>query len=134
VPPVRGLFIKIKDSLQGIDTVRSLTARVAAKANDVGALCKLGAKLMNRHLTMDKSKQLFNQLLKLDPQGRQGQFNPDWVTGKVTYTEYAEYALAYLAALKPTQDSKPLVAFLIKYPRSPLGVLAQRALIPFLNN
>lgn len=132
VPPIKGLFIKIKESLQGIDTVRSLEDRIAAVPDDVEALCKLGAKQLNRRLTMSMSRDLFNQVLKLDPEGKQGTFSPDWVAGKVTYAEYAVYALAYLATLKPTQDPRPMVAFLVKYPKSALGELAQKALIPFL--
>lgn len=134
VPPIKGLFIKIKESLQGIDTVCSLENKIAEAPNDVEALCKLGAKYMNRRITMNKSRDMFIRVLSIDPNGMRGTFSPDWIKGKVTYAEFSEYGLAYLAALKPTQNPKLLIAFLIKYPKSPLGTLAQRALIPFLNN
>jgi hypothetical protein len=82
---------------------------------------------------MGKARELLERVLILDPQGQNGAFRPDWINGNVRFSEYAEYALGFMAAMKPTQDPKPLVSFLRKHPKSALRDEAQRSLIPFLN-
>jgi thioredoxin-like negative regulator of GroEL len=121
-PPPTKFFVNMKNSVAGVDTVKSLTEAYARNPNDVETVFKLAMKYFGRFT--DKAFELFREVVNLDPEGKSGSF--DYQGSKVKYTEYAEYMLSFDASTK--NDFEPLRLFVTKYPESPVVRDAYRVL------
>ena len=67
-----------------------------------------------------RSKELFQKVITLDPEGQKGSYTYDDLKATVPYTQAAEFALGQLASFGLKADPAPLQAFIKKYPASPL--------------
>ncbi len=67
-----------------------------------------------------KSKELYEKVIALDPEGKQGSHTYEYYKATVAYTQAAEFELGQAAAQGRKPDPAPLQAFLKKYPGSPL--------------
>ena len=85
---------------------------------------------------MKKSSEFYKAVLALDPRGQTGTAKLEYEKVEVTYTEYAEYALATegLSGSSDKPDPAPVHAFLRKYPETKLAKEANRQLGYFYSN
>ena len=67
-----------------------------------------------------KSKELYQKVIALDPEGKQGSHTYEYFKATVTYTQAAEFELGQAASQGRKPDPAPLQAFIKKYPDSQL--------------
>jgi tetratricopeptide (TPR) repeat protein len=67
-----------------------------------------------------KSKELYQKVIALDPEGKQGSYTYEYLKATVPYTQAAEFELGQAAAQGRKPDPAPLQAFIKKYPESKL--------------
>ncbi len=67
-----------------------------------------------------KSKELYEKVIALDPEGKQGSHTYEYYKATVPYTQAAEFEIGQAAAQGRKPDPALLQAFLKKYPDSPL--------------
>jgi tetratricopeptide (TPR) repeat protein len=116
-PPPEKFLDTIQKSIDGIDTFKALSAAYAKDPKNVETVFKLGKKY-DRIYDEEKAKELYQEVLTMDPDGKKG--TTDYEEEKVTFTEYAEFSLGAMAAFAREMDPEPLKAFVAKYPESPL--------------
>jgi tetratricopeptide (TPR) repeat protein len=68
-----------------------------------------------------KSKELYEKVIALDPEGKQGSYTYEYYKATVSYTQAAEFELGQAAAQGRKPDPAPLQAFIKKYPESKLN-------------
>ncbi len=105
---------KVKLTLDGVDTVRSLSLAYAANPRDTATVFKLGEKYRSRAMA-DKAAEKFREVLALDPEGKAGSYKPDYVKAAISYKEWAEYQIAY-APLTGKRDPAPMREFIKAHP------------------
>ncbi|UCE41184.1 MAG: hypothetical protein JSV17_17415 [Candidatus Aminicenantes bacterium] len=116
-PPPEKFLETIEKSVKGIDTFKSISAAYAEDPKNVETVFKLARKY-DRKYEEEKAKELYNEVLTLDPNGAKG--TTDYQDQKVTFTEYAEFSIGAMSAFARKMDPEPLKAFIKKYPESPL--------------
>ncbi len=67
-----------------------------------------------------KSKELYEKVIALDPEGKLGSHTYEYLKATVPYTQAAEFELGQASALGRKPDPAPLQAFIKKYPDSKL--------------
>jgi TolA-binding protein len=67
-----------------------------------------------------KSKELYEKVIALDPEGKQGSYTYEYLKATVPYTQAAEFELGQAASQGRKPDPAPLQAFIKKYPESKL--------------
>jgi len=67
-----------------------------------------------------KSKELYEKVIALDPEGKLGSHTYEYFKATVTYTQAAEFELGQAASQGRKPDPAPLQAFIKKYPDSQL--------------
>ena len=67
-----------------------------------------------------KSKELYQKVIALDPEGKLGSYTFEYYKATVTYTQAAEFKLGQAASQGRKPDPAPLQAFIKKYPDSQL--------------
>ncbi|MCX6561347.1 MAG: hypothetical protein NTZ26_12640 [Candidatus Aminicenantes bacterium] len=103
----------------GIDTYRVLAAAYAKNPKDVPTVFKLALKWGDRY-DEAKSKEFFQAVIALDPQGTTGPYRVEPDGLEVPYTEYAEYQIGYNSVMTMKPDPASMRAFIAKYPDSKL--------------
>lgn len=68
----------------------------------------------------EKTKELYQKVVALDPEGKQGSYTYENLKATVPYTQAAEFALGQMASFGRKPDPAPLQAFIKKYPESKL--------------
>ncbi|MCK4758790.1 MAG: hypothetical protein KAT69_02010, partial [Candidatus Aminicenantes bacterium] len=114
-PPPEKFLERVEKTVKGIDTYRLLAERYAKEPKNIEVVFKLAQKFDDRY-DEEKAKELFNQVLSLDPDGKKG--TTEYRQEQVTYTEYAEFSLAGLAFYSRERDPGLFKAFIQKYPES----------------
>jgi tetratricopeptide (TPR) repeat protein len=117
---------KVEKALAGVDTFKALLAANAANPKDAASAFKLGRKYAER-AKEDKAIPLYKEVVALDPEGKAGAFELDYLKGPVTYTEYAEYEIARFP-LQNRRDPALMKEFLKKYPSDPMARLGYSSL------
>ena len=99
-----------------------MNERYAKEPTNIEAVFKLAEKCGSRYTeSMEaKSKELYQKVVALDPQGKQGTYTFEYLKATVPYTQAAEFALGRMASSGRKADPAPLRAFIKKYPESPL--------------
>jgi len=67
-----------------------------------------------------KSKELYEKVIALDPEGKQGSYTYEYYKATIPYTQAAEFELGQAAAQGRKPDPAPMQAFIKKYPESKL--------------
>ena len=67
-----------------------------------------------------RSKELFEKVIALDPEGKQGSYAYEYYKATVPYSQAAEFELGQIASQGRKPDPAPLQAFIRKYPESGL--------------
>jgi tetratricopeptide (TPR) repeat protein len=124
-PPPEKFVEKLERILKGIDTFKVLSQGYAKDPQNVETVFKLAQKYDDRY-DEEKAKELYQEVLTLDPNGKKG--TTEYDDKKVTFSEYAEFSLGSLAVYSRTMDPEPMKAFLKKYPNSPLEKSAYQRL------
>jgi tetratricopeptide (TPR) repeat protein len=112
-PPPEKYKDQIDLALRGVDTYKSLAAKYAKDPNDVATIFGLGRK-QSRRYDQAKAAEFYNMVLALDPEGKRG--TTDFEGEKVSFTQYAEFSMAYLALIGRPQSPAPFHEFVKKYP------------------
>jgi tetratricopeptide (TPR) repeat protein len=112
-PPPEKYKDQVDLALKGVDTYKSLAAKYAKDPNDVATVFGLGRK-QSRRYDQVKAAEFYNKVLALDPDGKKG--TTDFEGEKVSFTQYAEFSMAYLALIGRPQAPAPFLAFVKKYP------------------
>jgi len=107
-------------TLGGKETYRTLSDLYAKDPKNIEAVFKLARKCESRCSMPEKTAELYNQVIALDPEGKAGPADITYPKVKVPYTEYAVYALGRTTAQGRKPDPAPMQAFIAKYPQSPL--------------
>ena len=68
----------------------------------------------------EKTKELFQKVVALDPQGKAGSYYNEYLKAQIPYTQAAEFELGQIASFGRKPDPAPLRAFIAKYPASEL--------------
>ena len=99
-----------------------MSGRYAKEPTNVEVNFKLAAKYAARYTeAMEaKAKELYQKVITLDPEGKQGTHTIEYLKVTVPYTQAAEFALGQMASFGRKPDPAPLQAFIKKYPSSPL--------------
>lgn len=116
-PPPEKFLETIEKSVKGIDTFKAISEAYAKDPENVEMVFKLAQKY-DRKYDEEKAKELYQEVLALDPDGKKG--TTDYQEEKVTFTEYTEFSLGSMSAYAREMDPEPLKAFIAKYPESPL--------------
>ncbi len=121
-PPPDKFLEKLQKSLAGTDTYKSLTAACAKDPKNVELIFKLAQKCGSRYTDemRAKSKDLYQSIVTLDPEGKAGTYTFDYIKATVSYTQAAEFELGQMTAFGRKPDPAPLKAFIAKYSGSPL--------------
>ncbi len=127
-PPPDRFLEKVQKSLRGEDTFRVLSDLYDKDPNDIAVVFKLARKVERRYSRPEKALELYERVLSLDPEGKAGTFASESPKAAIPYREYAEFALGRMRGTGQTADLKPLLAFIQKYPSSPLVESAYRSL------
>ena len=114
-PPPEKFLERVEKTVKGIDTYKLLAERYAKEPKNIEVVFKLAQKFDDRY-DEEKAKELFNQVLSLDPDGKKG--TTEYRQEQVTYTEYAEFSLAALAFYSRERNPGLFKAFIQKYPES----------------
>ena len=114
-PPPEKFQERLEKTVKGDNTYKILSERYAKEPKNVEVVFKLAQKFDDRY-DEEKAKELFNQVLSLDPDGKKG--TTEYRQEQVTYTEYAEFSLAALAFYSRERDPGLFKAFIQKYPES----------------
>jgi len=117
---------KVEKALAGVDTYKSLVAANAANPKNVATAFKLARKYAER-AKEDKAVPLYKDVVALDPEGKSGVYQADYMKAPVTYTEYAEYEIARFP-LQNRREPALMNAFLKKYPSGPMARFAYSSL------
>jgi tetratricopeptide (TPR) repeat protein len=118
-PPPENFQAKLEKVLKGENTVKALQDSFAKSPKDAGLAFQLARKWGDRYNDA-KTKEFYEKVLALDPQGKAGQYTHEWTKITAPYREHAELALASLGMNSAKPDVAPLRAFIAKYPNSPL--------------
>jgi len=126
-PPPEKFLEKLEMSVKGVDTAKSLSESYARDPKNIDVVFKLAQKYDDRLDSYDPQQKqkivnLYKEVLALDPDGKKG--TTDYDDKKVTYTEYAEFALSVLAFRGSERNVESLKAFIKKYPE---GVMLKDA-------
>lgn len=124
-PPPEKFLETIEKSVKGIDTFKSISEAYAKDPKNIEAVFKLARKYDSKY-EQEKAKELYKEVLALDPDGKKG--TTDYQEEKVTFTEYAEFSIGAMSAFARKIDPTPLQAFIKKYPESPLKKSAYQSL------
>ena len=114
-PPPEKFQERLEKTVKGDNTYKILSERYAQEPGNVEVVFKLAQKFDDRY-DEEKAKELFNQVLSLDPDGKKG--TTEYRQEQVTYTEYAEFSLAALAFYSRQRNPGLFKAFIQKYPES----------------
>ena len=120
-PPADKFLEKVKKSLAGVDTYRSLNDRYAKDPNNVEVAFKLAKKCASRYSPdmTARSKELYQKILTLNLDGQTASYYDEDYKATIPYQEAAEFALAQSSAFFSTKpDPAPLRAFIEKHPTS----------------
>jgi tetratricopeptide (TPR) repeat protein len=122
-PPPDGFQKQLEKVLAGTDTYKSLAAKVAADPKNVGLVYKLAQKWDDRY-DQAKAAEMYKQVVALDPEGKAGTTEYESGRGQtkviVSYTQMAEFNIASNAMSSRPPDIAPFLAFVKKYPDSPI--------------
>jgi len=99
-----------------------LKERSAKEPANVEVLFKLADKYSSRYTEamQTKAKELYQKIIAVDPEGKQGTYTYEYQKATVPYTQAAEFELGQMASNGRKADPAPLLAFMKKYPSSPL--------------
>jgi len=114
-PPPEKFLERLEKTVKGIDTFKLLSEKYAKNPKNIEVVFKLAEKYDDRY-DEEKTINLYNEVLALDPDGKKG--TTDYRDKEVTYTEYAEFSLARLSLYSRKRDAEPFRAFITKYPES----------------
>lgn len=116
-PPPEEFLEKLKQTIKGIDTFKSLAEGYKKDPQNVEVVFKLARKY-DRRYDQEKAQELYKEVLVLDPDGKKG--TTEYGQEKVTFTEYAEFSLGSISVYGREMNPEPLQAFIKKYPESKL--------------
>lgn len=68
----------------------------------------------------EKTKELYNKVIALDPEGKMGSYTDEDLKASIPYTQAAEFELGQMTAYGRKPDPAPLQSFIRKYPDSKL--------------
>ncbi|OGD17671.1 MAG: hypothetical protein A2V76_03525 [Candidatus Aminicenantes bacterium RBG_16_63_14] len=121
-PPADKFLEKVQKAVSGIDTYLALTERYAKEPTNIEVIFKLADKCGNRYSpAMEaKSKELYQKVIALDPEGTKGSHTYEYFKATVPYTQAAEFELGQTASQGRKPDPAPLQGFIKKYPDSAL--------------
>jgi TolA-binding protein len=97
-----------------------LSERFAKEPANIEVVFKLAQKCGDRYTMEEKAKELFNNVLTLDPEGKVGTYTYEYLKATVPFTQAAEFELGQMASFGRKPDPAPLQAFIKKYPDSKL--------------
>jgi tetratricopeptide (TPR) repeat protein len=99
-----------------------LTDRYAKEPANVEVVFKLAEKCGDRYSTSmeTRSKELYQKVIALDPDGQKGSYTDEDLKAAVPYTEAAEFALGQMASMDRKPDPGPLQDFIQSHPDSKL--------------
>lgn len=103
--------------IKGIDTFKSISEQYADDPENIELIFKMAKKYDDR-FDQGKALEYYQMIIAKDPQGEKG--HTEHNDQKVTYTEYAEYSIGALKIFSRSRDTKPLLTFVEKYPKSGL--------------
>jgi len=108
--------------VSGVDTYLVLTARHAKEPENIEVAFKLANKCGSRYSPAmeQRSKELYEKVIALDPEGTKGSYTYDYFKATVPYGQAAEFELGLAASQGRKPDPAPLQAFIRKYEGSPL--------------
>jgi tetratricopeptide (TPR) repeat protein len=118
-PPADIFHEKMLKIPAGIDTYKAIAAAYAKNPKDVPTIFKLAMKWADRY-DEAKSKEFFQAVITLDPQGKAGTYRVEPDGFEVPYTEYAEFQIGTNSIMTMKPDPAPMRAFIAKYPGSKL--------------
>jgi tetratricopeptide (TPR) repeat protein len=118
-PPPENFQAKLEKIMKGENTVKTLQDSFAKNPKDAALAFRLARKWGDRYNDA-KTREFYEKVLALDPQGKAGQYTHEWTKITAPYREYAEFALATLGMNSAKPDLAPIRAFIAKYPKSPL--------------
>jgi tetratricopeptide (TPR) repeat protein len=97
---------------------------------------KLALKCHNRYTPemAARSKELYQKVIAIDPEGKQGSYSFVLIKATVPYTQAAEFEMGQDAAYDRKPDPAPMLAFIKKYPGSPLIKQAYSSLGVYFQN
>jgi len=113
---------KVQKSVSGGDTYLALSERYAKEPANIEVVFKLADKCGSRYSPeMEaRSKELYEKVIALDPDGKLGSHTYEYYKATVPYTQAAEFELGQAAAQGRKPDPAPLQAFIKKYSESKL--------------
>lgn len=119
--PPPDLFLKrVQKTLAGTDTYRVLNDRYSKEPNNIEVVFKLAQKVEERYASEGRTKELYSKVVSLDPDGKAGSYNDEYLKSLIPYTQVAEEALGRIAFFSRENNPAPLRAFIAKYPESKL--------------
>jgi tetratricopeptide (TPR) repeat protein len=119
-PPAENFQVRLQKMIDGVDTFKAIAAAYAKDPKDVSTVFKLARKYADRYDT-DKANAKYKEVIALDPEGKAGTYTQEYYGITVSYTEFAEFAMATANIYGPKADVAPVKAFLAKYPQSKLA-------------
>lgn len=119
-PPADKFLERVQKSLSGVDSYLALSERYAKEPTNVEVVFKLAEKCGDRYTMEEKTKELYQKVIALDPEGKQGSYTYEYLKASVSYTQAAEFAMGQMASFGRKPDPAPLQAFIKKYPDSKL--------------
>ena len=129
-PPAENFQARLQKMIDGVDTFKVIAAAYAKNPKDTATVFKLARKYADRYDT-DKANTKYKEVIALDPEGKAGAYTQEYSGITVSYTEYAEFAMATANIYGPKADIAPVKAFLAKYPQSKLAKQAYEGLSNF---
>jgi tetratricopeptide (TPR) repeat protein len=112
----------VRKAVSGVDTYLALTDRYAKEPSNTEVVFKLAEKCGDRYSTAmeAKSKELYQKVIALDPDGQKGSYTDEDLKATVPYTEAAEFALGQMASSGRKPDPALLQEFIKSHPDSKL--------------
>ena len=118
-PPPEKFQAKLEKILKGDETFKALSEAKAKNPKDAAATFKLARKWADRYNDA-KTLPLYKEVVQLDPQGKSGTYTNEYTKVTVSYTEYAEFAIAATNLSGAKIDVTPMRDFMAKYPKTKL--------------
>ncbi|MBM4162058.1 MAG: tetratricopeptide repeat protein [Ignavibacteria bacterium] len=114
-PPAEKYHERIDKSVKGIETFKFYADRYKKDPKNVPVVFNLAMKY-DRRYDQDKARDLYKQVLALDPEGKAG--TTEYGKSKVSYSQFAEFQIGALAMYGAKADPELLKMFIKKYPDS----------------
>ncbi len=120
-PPPEKFHERIDKSVKGIETFMFYADQYKKNPKDVSVVFNLAMKYDRRYV-QDKARDLYREVLALDPEGKAG--TTEYGKSKVSYSQYAEFQIGAIAMSGAKADPEPLKMFIKKYPDSEMAKAA----------